>query len=209
MKKPLFIFPFAGSGLEALDCVDEAIFDWLGFIDDDPTKQGTTPEGWRVFGREVLAQHPEALLLAVQGSPDNYLHRASVIDSFGLPPERFATVIHPSSQVSRYAQMGYNCLLMAGVVVTPKAVVGNHVVIMPQTVIHHESILGDYTCLGAGVVIAGGCRISPHCWIGSGTTVKQQIEIGTGALVGIGSTVIRSVAAKTVVAGNPAKELRR
>ena len=45
--------------------------------------------------------------------------------------------------------------------------------------------------------------------IGSGATILCGVTIGEEAIVGAGSVVTRDVAARTVVAGNPAREIRR
>ncbi len=45
--------------------------------------------------------------------------------------------------------------------------------------------------------------------VGSGSTVLSKIVIGENALVGAGSVVTKDVPANTIVAGNPAKVLRR
>jgi acetyltransferase-like isoleucine patch superfamily enzyme len=45
--------------------------------------------------------------------------------------------------------------------------------------------------------------------IGSGATILCGVTIGEEALVGAGSVVTRDVAPRSVVAGNPARELRR
>jgi acetyltransferase-like isoleucine patch superfamily enzyme len=45
--------------------------------------------------------------------------------------------------------------------------------------------------------------------IGSGTTILCGVTIGEEAIVGAGSVVTRDVAARVVVAGNPAREIRR
>jgi acetyltransferase-like isoleucine patch superfamily enzyme len=42
-------------------------------------------------------------------------------------------------------------------------------------------------------------------WIGAGAIVLKGVTIGRGAIVGAGAVVTRSVAAMTVVAGNPAR----
>jgi acetyltransferase-like isoleucine patch superfamily enzyme len=44
--------------------------------------------------------------------------------------------------------------------------------------------------------------------IGSGTTILANVVIGEGAIVGAGSVVTRDVAARSIVAGNPARLLR-
>jgi acetyltransferase-like isoleucine patch superfamily enzyme len=45
--------------------------------------------------------------------------------------------------------------------------------------------------------------------IGSGSTILSKITIGENAIVGAGSVVTRDVPANVIVAGNPAKFLRR
>jgi acetyltransferase-like isoleucine patch superfamily enzyme len=45
--------------------------------------------------------------------------------------------------------------------------------------------------------------------IGSGSTILCGVQIGEDAIVGAGSVVTRDVPAGTIVAGNPARELRR
>jgi len=45
--------------------------------------------------------------------------------------------------------------------------------------------------------------------VGSGSTLLCGITIGEGAIVGAGSVVTKDVAARTVVAGNPARLLKR
>jgi acetyltransferase-like isoleucine patch superfamily enzyme len=44
--------------------------------------------------------------------------------------------------------------------------------------------------------------------IGTGATILCGLEIGEGAIVGAGSVVTRSVPARAIVAGNPARVLR-
>jgi acetyltransferase-like isoleucine patch superfamily enzyme len=45
--------------------------------------------------------------------------------------------------------------------------------------------------------------------IGSGTTILANVTIGENAIVGAGSVVTKDVPANTIVAGNPAKVLRK
>jgi acetyltransferase-like isoleucine patch superfamily enzyme len=45
--------------------------------------------------------------------------------------------------------------------------------------------------------------------IGSGATILANLTIGENSMVGAGSVVTKSVPAGTIVAGNPAKVLRR
>ena len=205
--QPLLIFPYNGNGLEALDCLGEA---WrlVAFVDDTPEKQGRDRHGCLVTGRDALQRFPDARVLAVPGGPASYRNRRQVVQALDVPPERLATVIHPSARVSPLATIGRNVLLMAGVVVTSNAVIGDHVCVLPNTVIHHDARIGDWCLIGSNVTIAGGVTLGENCYVGSGTSVMNGLEVGAGSLVGLGSNVIRNVAAGACVAGNPARTLR-
>jgi acetyltransferase-like isoleucine patch superfamily enzyme len=50
-------------------------------------------------------------------------------------------------------------------------------------------------------------RVADDCWIGSNAVIMN--DIGTGSIVGAGAVVTSRVEPFTIVAGNPAKPLRR
>ncbi|MCJ1473226.1 hypothetical protein MMC13_001877, partial [Lambiella insularis] len=61
----------------------------------------------------------------------------------------------------------------------------------------------------AGPELGNEIRIEEDCWIGGNVTVLPGVRIGRGATVGAGSVVVKDVEPFTVVAGNPAKLLRK
>lgn len=204
--KQLLIFPYNGNGLEALDCL-QGQYELIGFVDDTREKQGVQAEGVEVFSREALERYKNADVLAVPGSPTTYMQRRAIIESLCLPENRFATIIHPKAQVSHLARIGYNVLIMAGVVITSNAVLGNHLCILPNTVVHHDVHIHDYTLMGANIVIAGYTTVERNCYIGSGSNVIDHITIGDFTLVGMGTNVITSFPPRQKVVGNPARSI--
>ena len=205
--KPLLIFPYNGNGIEALDCLGDA-YQFIGFIDDTPEKQGFDRRGHPVLSRAAFSEWPDASVLGVPGSPTSYLSRRQIIEELGVSEERFATLVHPKASVSPRAVIGYNVLIMAGAVITSNAVIGNHVCVLPNTVIHHDAEVGAWSLIGANVTIAGHTRVGESCYIGSGSSIMNGLQIGEGVLVGLGSNVIRDVPARSRVAGNPARLLQ-
>jgi acetyltransferase-like isoleucine patch superfamily enzyme len=82
---------------------------------------------------------------------------------------------------------------------------------------HNVSILTgthDWTKFGAErqVAVPSSGRdvvIEEGAWLSSHVVVVAPCRIGAHSVVGVGSLVLRDVAAYTVVAGNPAKDLRQ
>ncbi len=93
----------------------------------------------------ALNDFPEARVLAVPGSPTSFRSRKDVVTGLALNVERFARVIHPAATIAPLAVIGYNVLIMAGVVITSNCVIGNHVCVLPNTVIHHDVRIGDWS----------------------------------------------------------------
>jgi acetyltransferase-like isoleucine patch superfamily enzyme len=58
-------------------------------------------------------------------------------------------------------------------------------------------------------VTNGDVVIGNDVWIGSNATIMSGVTVADGAVIGTDSCVTRDVAPYAIVAGNPAKELRR
>ena len=68
----------------------------------------------------------------------------------------------------------------------------------------NASTLRQYVPTGQGQII-----IKKNAWIGTGAIIMPNVTIEEGAIVGAGSVVTRSVPSFTVVAGTPARILRK
>lgn len=59
------------------------------------------------------------------------------------------------------------------------------------------------------VIICRPVHIGKNAWIGAGATILPGVTVGDNAVVGAGSVVTHDVAPDTVVAGNPARFIKR
>jgi len=200
----IFLFPCNGNAIEAIDCLGDHYY-IEGFIDDSQEKQNQVVLGHKVYSRDILSVITDAQVLAVPGSPSTFLNRIDIIDSLRIPQEKYLRVIHQSASMSRNAIVGFNTLIMAGVVVTGNAKIGNHVCILPNTVIHHDVVIGDYTLIGSNVTIAGFVNIGENSYIGSSVSIKNSVTIGDKTIIGMASNVVKSIPSRSVAYGNPAK----
>lgn len=51
--------------------------------------------------------------------------------------------------------------------------------------------------------------IGNDVWIGCNVVIKSGVKVGDGAVIGAGSVVIKDIEPYSIVAGNPAKEIRK
>ena len=113
MSKVL-ILGAGGTGRDVADWREELAaagrpLDLLGFLDDDPAKQGTTIAGLPVLGRLADAtRFEDAALIDALGSPATFRQRAAILAPFA---GRFLTLLHPLARVSPRAQVGAGSLL--------------------------------------------------------------------------------------------------
>lgn len=75
--------------------------------------------------------------------------------------------------------------------------------------IAHGVQIGDECLITACAEISGSVTIGRRCWLGPNCSIINGIKIGDEAFIGIGAVVTKSVPPAVVVAGNPARVLRR
>ncbi|WP_231749951.1 LbetaH domain-containing protein [Tautonia plasticadhaerens] len=190
--------------VQALNAV-RPTFEPIGFLDD------VRPSGTEHLGLSVLgpltdaARFSEALLINAIGSDQSYARRPAIVASTGLPPDRFATIVHPGASVSSHARLGCGVLIAFGASVGGGATVGDHATLCPLAIVGHDATIGPHALLAPGAIVSGHARLGEACYVGAGATVRQLLIIGAAALVGMGAVVTRDVAERAVVWGSPAR----
>ncbi len=133
--------------------------------------------------------------------------RRSVAEAITARGGTLATVIHPRAIVSPSAVIGPGSVVLAGAIVGPSARIGRCCIVNHAASVDHDCVVGDYANICPGARLGGTVHVEDGTFIGLNASVLQGLRIGRDAIVGAGAIVIANVAARTTVAGNPARRL--
>lgn len=208
MKK-LIIVGASGFGREVVQWVEDinAIkpeWDIQGFLDDNPNALKDCHCDYHIIGSIKEWQPKEDEFFACAVAIPNVKY--AVVQSLLERGAKFATLIHPTALVNKYAQIG------DGVVITPRSSVtadtriGDFVSILGSG-IGHDASVGDYSTLSGRCSINGHVQVGKMVYMACSVSVAPSKKIGDGAYIGIGSVVISNIKAGTKVFGNPAKKV--
>lgn len=156
---------------------------------------GTEPEimdpaSVRVFGRKIcLGDYPHLI-----STPDN--------------PIRLTTLGHRGKEAA--ITIGDCVLISPGVRISAEEsiVIGNACMIAANVYISDSDWHGLYNRTRP-FRCTRPVRLGDNVWIGDSAIVCKGVSIGDNSVVGAGSVVTADVPANTVVAGNPAREIKR
>ncbi|QBP18163.1 2,3,4,5-tetrahydropyridine-2,6-dicarboxylate N-acetyltransferase [Acetilactobacillus jinshanensis] len=125
--------------------------------------------------------------------------------------------IEPGSFIRDHVSIGHHVVVMMGAVINIGAEIGDNSMIDMNAVLGGRAIIGKDSHIGAGAVIAGvvepasakPVRIDDHVLVGANAVVVEGVHVGEGAVIGAGAVVLHDVPAHTVVAGVPAKVIKK
>jgi len=125
--------------------------------------------------------------------------------------------VEPGAIIRKGAKIGEDAIIMMGAVINIGAIIGARTMVDMNAVIGARAIIGKECHIGAGAVISGvleppsakPVQISDNVLIGANAVVLEGVKIGKGAIVGAGSVVLTNVKEHIVVAGAPAREIKK
>ena len=125
--------------------------------------------------------------------------------------------IEPGAIIREQVSIGDNAVIMMGAILNIGAVVGPGTMIDMGAVLGGRATVGSRCHVGAGAVLAGVIEpasatpviVEDDVLIGANAVVIEGVRIGRGAVVAAGAVVVNDVPENAVVAGFPARVIKR
>lgn len=125
--------------------------------------------------------------------------------------------IEPGATIREHVLIGKNAVIMMGAIINIGAVIGDGTMIDMNAVIGARGTIGKNCHIGAGAVVAGVLEppskqpviIEDNVLIGANAVILEGVVIGENAVVAAGSVVLENVEPNMVVAGSPARVIKR
>lgn len=125
--------------------------------------------------------------------------------------------IEPGAIIREQVEIGDNAVIMMGAIINIGAVIGEGSMIDMGAVLGGRAMVGKHCHIGAGAVLAGVIEpasatpvvVEDNVLIGANAVVIEGVRIGHDAVVAAGAVVISDVQSGDVVAGIPARVIKR
>ena len=125
--------------------------------------------------------------------------------------------IEPGAIIRDLVEIGNNAVIMMGAVINIGAKIGEKTMIDMNVVVGGRAEIGANCHIGAGSVIAGVIEppsadpviIENDVLVGANSVILEGVRVGKGSVVAAGSVVTKNVEPYTVVAGVPAKVIKK
>lgn len=111
--------------------------------------------------------------------------------------------------IGKYAFIGQDLIIVDEVVDKGKVTIGDRVAIAPRVTLVVSSKPNWSHITPYVTILRGSITIDDDAWLGAGCIVLPNVHIGKGAVIAAGAVVTKNVPDYTVVAGVPARLLKR
>ncbi len=122
---------------------------------------------------------------------------------------QFSTRFSPgrSIEFGENIGIGYNCLFQSDIKVGHNVLIGSYSAFINSDD-HNYNLIGS-TIWDSGRGDKYSICIDDDVWIGHGVVVMTPVKIGRGSIIAAGSVVVRDVPPYAIVAGVPAKFIKK
>lgn len=125
--------------------------------------------------------------------------------------------IEPGAIIRDQVIIGEGAVIMMGAIINIGAEIGQDSMIDMGAVLGGRATVGRHSHIGAGAVLAGviepasaePVRVGDNVLVGANAVIIEGVQVGNGSVVAAGAIVTKDVPENVVVAGVPAKIIKK
>jgi len=205
MRERLIIIGASGQGKVVADiAINLKKWKTIAYLDDNKTISSCM--GYPVIGKtnDFLSFLEDSDFCIAIG--DNRT-RQSIFEILDNKNASIVSLIHPSSTIGSFVEIGKGTVIMAGVVVNACTKIGKACIINTSSSVDHDNILGDFVHISPGAHLAGNVSIGTRTWIGLGSSIIQNVSICEDVIIGAGSVVLKNIIKDGTYVGTPGRKI--
>lgn len=190
-QAPLIILGAGALGRISLEIARAADVDVAGFL-DDTIDVGTAIDSTSVLGGFSFIEKEDASTYSFTVAiAQHHELREALVQKIAQHKGRFATLIHPSADVSPFAKVGKGVSIANFVKVHSGACIGDFCFVEDQSSVGIDTDIGAHSLITTGVKLNGRCKCGPRTFFGSNSTIGPGVTIGSDVVVGAGATILK------------------
>ena len=165
---------------------------------------------WKIVKPQLEAQKEAILDLVIENDARN-----SAVPM--LDKKNINARIEPGAIIRDQVEIGDGAVIMMGAILNIGAVVGKGTMIDMGAILGGRATVGNHCHVGGGAVLAGVVEpasatpvvIEDDVLIGANAVILEGVRVGRGSVVAAGAVVISDVPENSVVAGVPARVIKK
>lgn len=190
------------------DNIDEGLYFFDDVSKNIPDKlfdKYTVVKSWDHLNSHLIKSNPD-FILGVGGPKIRYQLSKKVSDLGGV----LVTYISNKSNIGEYGNVIENgvCIL-SNVTITCDVRIEKGSLINKNVTISHDVKVGIYCEISPGATVLGRAQIGDFTSVGAGAVILPDVIVGKNCTIGAGAVVTKDVPDNSVVAGIPAKVIKK
>lgn len=197
---------FAAEVLEWLMATSQYI-EFGGFVSKHKEGSVAPLSNYSCICEDEISRDSEINIYIAIGDPKKRNEVANKI-SPRYPLASFPNLIHPTSIVSKHAEMGAGNLILPFSIICPKACMGSFNILNLYSSIGHDAVIGNFCTLSPYATFNGASQCGDMVFLGSHATVAPAVRLERGSTLSANSLATKNIPANGLAFGVPAKSLK-
>jgi len=213
MEKQIYALGVGHNTPVFIDIAEQCGYEVVGLYHYNDQRTGEVDHGFKILGSfdDLFSSndlHGKSFLLTMGDNEIRSQLTEKILSLGGSIP----SLIHPTAVISRFADISDRGVYISAYThIQADTKIGQGTVVLSGVNISHTNTIGKYCFIAGGATVGAYTTIEDYVFIGQGAlSISGKVErIGTHAYVGARALLTKDVDEYNVVAGSPAKVIKK